>query len=75
MMLLTRVYMMNWLKIKNDNSIDSGLKHLEKKIEDVDKKTADTSKFILTQEFNRLTKINLNTRMKEASKRMKKFCD
>ena len=37
-------------------------------MEDVDKKTPDTSKFIETQDFDRLTKIILNARTSEASK-------
>ena len=55
--------------IRKVNAIDSDQKHLEKKIEDVDKKRADTSKCFLTQDFNRLTKINFNTRIKEALKK------
>ena len=31
-------------------------------------KISDTNRFINTQEFNRLTKISLDTRMKEAEK-------
>ena len=37
--------MMNWLK--------KLIQNLEKKIEDVDKKTLNTSKFIVTQDFNK----------------------
>ena len=43
--------MMKWLK--KFNLIDSNKQNLEKKIEDVDKKRPDTSKFIKTHEFNR----------------------
>ena len=38
------------------------------KIKDVYKKMPDTSKFIVTQDFNRLTKINFNARMLKASR-------
>ena len=48
--------------------VDLDKQNLEKKIEDVDKKTPDTSKFIETQDFDRLTKIILNARTSEASK-------
>ena len=44
-------------------------KILIKKIEDVDKTIPDTSKFLETQKFTRLTKINL-ARMTEASKNL-----
>ena len=59
---------MKWLK--KFNLIDSNKQNLEKKIEDVDKKRPDTSKFIKTHEFNRQTKTNLNARMAEVSKNL-----
>ena len=46
--------------VKNVNTIDSDKQNLEEKIEDVDQKIPDTSKFVVTQDFNRLTKINSN---------------
>ena len=58
--------MISWLKklmlLVHTNKI------LIKKIEDVDKTIPDTSKFLETQKFTRLTKINL-ARMTEASKK------
>ena len=45
------------------NAIDSGKQDLEKEIEDVNKETTDSSKFIDTQDFNILTKINFNARI------------
>ena len=53
-MLLKGLNVINWLKtltllIQTNKTL--------KKIEDVDKKLPDTSKFIVTQEFNELTKI------------------
>ena len=39
-----------------------------KKIENVDGKINDTSKFVEAYKFNRLTKVKFNTRMEEASK-------
>ena len=63
-MLLKRLYMISWLKklmlLVHANKI------LIKKIEDVNKTIPDTSKFLETQKFTRLTKINL-ARMTEAS--------
>ena len=50
MILLKILHMMNWLK--KVVTIDSN-KILKKKIEDVDKKTPDTSKFAVTQDFNK----------------------
>ena len=62
-MLLKRLYMISWLKklmlLVHANKI------LIKKIEDVNKTIPDTSKFLETQKFTRLTKINL-ARMTEA---------
>ena len=52
--------------VKKVNAVDSNKENLEKKIEDVDKKILDTSQFIETQEFNRLTK--MDARMAVASK-------
>ena len=43
--------------VKKVNAIDSNEQSLEEKIGDDDKKIIDTSKFIVNQEFNRLTKI------------------
>ena len=40
------------------NAIDSDKLNLQKKIEDIDKKILDNSKFVETQEFNRLRKKN-----------------
>ena len=54
--------------VKKVNSIDSKKQKLEKKIEDVYGKIRDTSKFVEIHAFNRLTKIEFNTRMEEASK-------
>lgn len=59
--------MISWLKklmlLVHTNKI------LIKKIEDVDKTIPNTSKFLETQKFTRLTKINL-ARMTEASKNL-----
>ena len=41
------------------NAIDSDKLNLQKKIEDIDKKILDNSKFVGTQEFNRLRKKKL----------------
>ena len=49
--------MMNFLK--KVDAIDSNKKYLEKRTEDVDKKVPDTNRFILSQDFIRLTKKNL----------------
>ena len=68
MILLKRLYMMNWLKMLMQ-LIQTKTK-FERKIEDSDKKTPDTSKFIKTQKVNRLTKINFNPRMSESSKNL-----
>ena len=46
--------------VKNVDTIDSNKQNLEEKIEDIDQKIPDTSKFVVTQDFNRLTKINSN---------------
>ena len=64
--MILRLYMIN--QSKSLNVVDLDKQNLEKKIEDVDKKTPDTSKFIETQDFDRLTKIILNARTSEASK-------
>ena len=61
-----RLYIIN--QSKSVNVVDLDKQNLEKKIEDVDKKTPDTSEFIETQDFDRLTKIILNARTSEASK-------
>ena len=45
-----------------------GDKILQKKIENVNKKIPGTSKFVVIQELNRLTKISFNARMSELSK-------
>ena len=41
------------------NAIDSDKLNLQKKIEDIDKKILDNSKFVETQAFNRLRKKKL----------------
>ena len=64
--MILRLYIIN--QSKSVNVVDLDKQNLEKKIEDVDKKTPDTSKFIETQDFDRLTKIILNARTSEASK-------
>ena len=64
--MILRLYIIN--QSKSLNVVDLDKQNLEKKIEDVDKKTPDTSKFIETQDFDRLTKIILNARTSEASK-------
>ena len=53
-MLLKRVYMLNWLK--KISAIDLDKQNLVKKIENVDEKIPDISKFIQAQDFHRLTK-------------------
>ena len=59
--------MMNWLeKLMLLTLIENILK---KRLKMLIKKKADTSKCFLTQDFNRLTKINFNTRIKEALKK------
>ena len=68
MMLLRLLHMMNWLK--NLILLIQTNKILKKKIEDVDKKIPDNSKFIVTQYFNGLTKINVNARTTEVSKNL-----
>ena len=55
---------------KKSNWIDSNKQNIEKKIEGVDKKISDNSKLIETHEFNRLTEINFNARMVEASEKL-----
>ena len=52
------------------NTIDSKNQNLEKKIEYVDKNIPDSNKFIVTQDFNRLTNTNFNLKMVEASKNL-----
>ena len=64
--MILRLYIIN--QSKSVNVVDLDKQNLEKKIEDVDKKTPDTSKLIETQDFDRLTKIILNARTSEASK-------
>ena len=64
--MILRLYIIN--QSKSVNVVDLDKQNLEKKIEDVDKKTPDTSKFIETQDFDRLKKIILNARKSEASK-------
>ena len=64
--MILRLYIIN--QSKSLNVVDLDKQNLEKKIEDVDKKTPDTSKFIETQDFDRLTKTILNARTSEASK-------
>lgn len=60
-------YLMN--QLKKVDATESSKQNLEKGIEDVDKKIPNTTKFIVIQEFNRLTKIHFNARMAEASKK------
>ena len=67
MMLLRILHIMNWLKMliywfKTRKSL--------KKDWRCDKKTPDTSKFIMSQYFNILRKINFNARMAEALKKL-----
>ena len=64
--MILRLYIIN--QSKSVDVVDLDKQNLEKKIEDVDKKTPDTSKFIETQDFDRLKKIILNARKSEASK-------
>ena len=52
------------------NTTDSGKQNLGKQIEDIEKKIRDTSTFIETQGFNRLTKINYYAIMTEAQKNL-----
>ena len=59
MILLKILHMKNLLRIQTK-------KILKKETEDVDKKILNSSKFIVTQDINRLTKININLRMAEA---------
>ena len=47
--------------VKKVNAIDSNKQILEKKIEDVNKKIPDTSKFIQTHKVNRLKETSFNT--------------
>ena len=54
--------------VKKANTIESNKKILQKKIKYVDKKTLDASKFIVTQDFNILTKVNFDVKVAEASK-------
>ena len=58
--------MMN--QLKKNNAFDSNKRTLKKKIEDVDKKIPDDNKFIVSQEFNRLTKIFFHAIIVEPSK-------
>ena len=60
-------YLMN--QLKKVDATDSSKQNLEKGIEDVDKKIPNTTKFIVIQEFDRVTKIRFNARMAEASKK------
>ena len=54
--------------IKKVNGLDLYKQCPERNIEDVDKKIIDTSKFIVNQEFNRLTKIKFTLKMLETWK-------
>ena len=54
--------------VQKVNVLDSDKPDLEKKIEDVDKKIPVTRQFIQMYNFRRLTKINSNAKMGEASK-------
>ena len=56
--------------VNKGDIIDLDKENLLKKIENIDKKILDASKFIVTQEFNRLTKINSNVRMAKALKKL-----
>lgn len=54
--------------VKKVNGLDSNKQCPERNIEDVDKKVIDPSKFIVNQEFNRLTKITFTLKMLEILK-------
>ena len=54
--------------VKKVNGLNSNKQCPERNIEDVDKKIIDPSKFIVNQEFNRLTKITFTLKMLEISK-------
>ena len=54
--------------VKKVNGLDSNKQCPERNIEDVDKKIIDPSKFIVNQEFNRLTKITFTLKMLEILK-------
>ena len=56
--------------LKRVNTIDSDKQNFNKKLKMLIKKIPDTSNFIATQEFNRLTKIIFHARMAEASKKL-----
>ena len=68
MILLTRLYDELVIRV---NTTYPDKENLEKKIENVDIKISNTSKFIVTQNFNSLTKMNFNARMAEASKNLR----
>ena len=53
--------------LASKSQYDSDKVNLKKMIEDVDKKITDTTKFIETQYFNKLTKLNFDARMAETS--------
>ena len=54
--------------VKKVNGLDLNKQCPERNIEDVDKKIIDPSKFIVNQEFNRLTKITFTLKMLEILK-------
>ena len=56
--------------VKKVNAIDLNKQNIEKRIEDVNKKIPDTSKFIETHKFNRLPKVDFHARKEEASKNL-----
>ena len=55
--------------VKKLNTTDSDKNNLEKKIEHVDKKILDTTKFVVTQEFNCVNNRSID-KMAEASKKL-----
>ena len=57
--------------IKKVSTIGWNKSNLEEKIEDVDKNIRNTTKFIVIQDFNRITKLHFNARMTEASNNLK----
>ena len=57
--------------IKKVSTIGWNKSNLEEKIEDVDKSIRNTTKFIVIQDFNRITKLHFNARMTEASNNLK----
>ena len=52
------------------DTIESNKENLAQKIEDVNKKIPNTSRFIVTKDFNRLFKITFDRRIAEASQNL-----